>query len=97
MYMYSSSLRPSLCLYLSFSLPLPPLALFSLSLSLSLSLSSSLPSNDSWYNIQAFYTGIIDDGNTTENVSPSADIYYLLDFNDIARSYGKCIIIAVLL
>ena len=61
----------------------------SLSLPLSLTFPPPPPSNESWYNIRAFYTGIIDDGNTTENVSPSADIYYLLNFDDIARSYGK--------
>ena len=63
--------------------PSPPL---SLSLSLSLFFPSS---NDSWYGIGAFYTGNIDEGNTTENVSPSADIYYILSFNDIASGYGK--------
>jgi hypothetical protein len=68
-----------------------------------LSLSPSFPpsllplSNGSWYNIRVFYTGIIDEGNTTENVSPSVDIYYLLNFNDIANSYGKRIITCIVL
>ena len=80
-------------LSLSLSLFLSVYVSFCLRLSCSLSLFPSFPlSNDSWYNIRVFYTGIINEGNTTENVSPSVDIYYLLNFDDIARSYGKHII-----
>ena len=49
----------------------------------------SFSSNDSWYGVGAYYSGIIMTDNTTENINPSPDIYYILNFDDICRSYGK--------
>ena len=46
-------------------------------------------SNESWYGVETYYSGNVITDNTTENVNPSPDIYYILNFNDICSSYGE--------
>lgn len=44
-------------------------------------------SNNSWFGVGASYSGIYGE-NTTDNIPPSSDVYYILNFNNILTSYG---------
>lgn len=50
-----------------------------------------LYSNNSWFEIRSSYSGIYD-LNTTDNIPPSSNVYYLLNFNNILASYGIVVI-----
>ena len=47
-----------------------------------------LYSNNSWFGVGSSYSGVYE-RNTTDNIPPSSDVYYLLNFNNILTSYGK--------
>ena len=51
----------------------------------------NLYSNDSWFGVWSSYSGIYNQ-NTTDNIPPSSDVYYLLNFNNILTSYGNIMI-----
>ena len=47
-------------------------------------------SNSSWFGVGSSYSGVYRQ-NTTDNIPPSSDVYYLLNFNNILTSYGNTI------
>ena len=52
-------------------------------------------SNDSWYNIRAHYTGnsaqLVANTSTASAANSPPDIFYIMNFDSILRSYGECI------
>ena len=45
-------------------------------------------SNESWYDVGTYYGGVYRE-NGSVNVRPTPDVFYILNFDNIARSYGK--------
>ena len=79
---------------LKLNLPIIAINLFQLSQILSLMLFSLIfkyccsNNNNSWFGVGSSYSGVYSQ-NTTDNIPPSSDVYYLLNFNNILTSYGN--------
>ena len=48
----------------------------------------NLHSNNSWFGVGSSYSGVFVD-NTTDNLPASSDVYYILNFNNMFKSYSK--------
>ena len=44
--------------------------------------------NNTWFGVGSSFSGIYKP-NTTDNIPPSSDVYYILNFNNILTSYGE--------
>ena len=46
-------------------------------------------SNDSWYDVGDYYKGVYElNTSVSVDIPGTPDVYYILNFNHIARSYG---------
>ena len=49
-----------------------------------------LCSNESWYDVGSYYKGVYGENISSVDVPPTPDVFYILNFDNILRSYGMC-------